>query len=379
MNTRRAFLRGIVATAALTQFAPTLLGSSSVLALVEGPYSATNQLMLNSNENAMGMSPAAKAAGKKALEIGNRYPDTGVNDLRRKVAAREGLRIKNAIIGSGSTDILIATTIMFSNQGGTVVAPGLTYGQVQTTANNLGMPYKAVPLRPDFSIDLAAMEKASLALKGPVLVYMVTPNNPTGLVVPSAELFAWVKRAPSNIFFLMDEAYHDFVTTPEYQSAVPFVKEGMDNLIVARTFSKVYGMAGMRIGYGLGTEKVINEVSKFYESWNINISGAMAASVAFDDKDWLNTCLQENEKARQITHAGLDELGLNYIPSQTNFMIHEIKSDLKAYQKRMLDNHVLVGRDMGLGVGWNRLSFGTADEMKHFVGVLKEFRKKGWV
>ncbi len=378
MQNRRNFLKGIVATAAVSQFGPSLLGSSSALAYA-GPYSAKNPLLLNSNENALGMSPAAKAAGIKGLDEANRYPDFGVERLQEKVAAREGLVQKNAIMGSGSTGILVATTVAFAKKGGTVVAPHLTYGQVKRTANSLNMPYQEIPMRPDFSMDLEAMEKASLSIKGPVLVYMVTPNNPTGLVVSSQELFAWVKRAPDNVFFIMDEAYHDFVTTPDYQSAVSLVKAGMDNLIVARTFSKVYGMAGMRIGYGLATGKVCTEIASVYEGWNINISGTYAASAAFDDTKWLNHCLQENEKARQVTHKGLDDLGLNYIPSQTNFMIHQIKGDLKTYQQRMRDNHILVGRDMGLGDGWNRLSFGTSNEMNHFVATLNAFRKKGWV
>lgn len=378
MRNRRNFLKGIVAAATVSQVVPSFLGSSSAFAL-EGPYSAKAPLLLNSNENALGMSPAAKMAGIKGLDEANRYPDFGVERLQRQVAAREGLAQKNAIMGSGSTGIIVATTVAYAKKGGTVVAPHLTYGQVKRSANSLNMPYLEIPMKPDFSMDLEAMEKASLSIKGPVLVYMVTPNNPTGLVVSSPELFAWVKRAPDNVFFIMDEAYHDFVTAPEYQSAVSLVKAGMDNVIVARTFSKVYGMAGMRIGYGLATEKVCTEIASVYESWNINISGAYAASAAFDDKKWLNHCLQENEKARQVTHNGLDELGLKYIPSQTNFMIHQIKGDLKTYQQHMLDNHILVGRDMGLGDGWNRLSFGTPDEMNHFVGVLKQFRKKGWV
>ena len=378
MNSRRNFLKGIAATAAVTQFAPSLFGSSSALAMGR-PYSSINLLLLNQNENALGMSPAAKKAANEALKIGNRYPGKHVLALASQVAKREGLSAKNAILGNGSTDILKASVRAMKAVNGAVIAPALTFGSVASKARTLGVPYHAVPMKPDFGMDLAAMEKASLSIDGPVMVYMVTPNNPTGLVVPSAALFAWIKRAPKNVFFLVDEAYHDYVTAAEYSSAVPLIKEGWSNLIVARTFSKVYGMAGMRIGYGLGAEQVIKNIGKYHEGWNVNIAGVQAASISFDDLTWVQYSIKQNESARKILTDGLDDLGLIYIPSQTNFMIHQIKGDLKTYQKRMRDNHILVGRDMGLGDGWNRLSFGTPDEMTHFVKILANFRKSHWV
>ncbi len=378
MNSRRKFLKGIAATAAVAQFAPSFISSSSALDMAS-PYSSGNLLLLNQNENALGMFPAAKKAATDALKFGNRYPDKHGFLLGSQVAKREGLSAKNAILGNGSTDILKASVRAMKAVNGAIVAPVLTFGSVASKAKTLGVPYHTVPMNSDFGMDLPAMEKASLSIKGPVMVYMVTPNNPTGLVVPSAALFAWIKRAPKNVFFLVDEAYHDYVTAPEYGSAIPLIKDGWSNLIVARTFSKVYGMAGMRIGYGLGTEDVIKNIGKYHEGWNVNIAGIMAASISFDDLKWVQYSIQQNESARKILTNGLDALGLNYIPSQTNFMIHQIKGDLKTYQTRMRDSHIMVGRDMGLGDGWNRLSFGTPDQMSHFVKTLVNFRKNGWV
>lgn len=378
MNSRRNFLKGIAATAAVTQFSPSVFGSSSALAM-RGAYSSRNPLLLNQNENALGMSPAAKKAATEALKIGNRYPGKHVVALASQVANREGLSGKNAILGNGSTDILKASVRAMKAVNGVIIAPTLTFGSVASKAKILGVPYHTVPMKSDFGMNLPAMEKASLSIDGSVMVYLVTPNNPTGLVVPSADLFAWIKRAPKNVFFLVDEAYHDYVTAPEYSSAIPLIKEGWSNLIVARTFSKVYGMAGMRIGYGLGSEGVINNIGKYHEGWNVNIAGVKAASISFDDLTWVKHSIKQNESARKILTNGLDALKLNYIPSQTNFMIHQIKGDLITYQKRMRDNHIVVGRDMGLGDGWNRLSFGTPEEMGYFVNTLGDFRKKRWV
>jgi len=362
---RRSFLGLTAGAAAVVSLAPIMP------AIAKGPYTASHPLLLNSNENALGMSPRAIEAARKALSLGNRYPDEQVEALAADLARKEGLSPGNIAISNGSTGIIEAIIHDWADKHATIVAPAITYGQAKGLAANWGMAYRAVPMGPDFSMDLVAMEAASLEIDGPVLVYLVSPNNPTGRLAPSDTMAAWVKRAPANVFFLVDEAYHELVADPSYESAASLVKAGYSNLVVTRTFSKIYAMAGMRVGYGMGHIQLMDEIRRYYTSWNVNVVGAVTAAEALGDDAFFKISFEENQAAKLMVYQAMDKLGLACIPSQGNFILHEIGMDLKAYQHAMRERHILVGRDMGTGQRWNRLSMGTVDEMAYF---LEQFR-----
>ena len=358
---RRSFL-GLTATAAATvSFAPILS------ARMPGPYTASHPLLLNQNENSLGMSPRAIEAAKKALAMGHRYPDSYVSSLAKDIARREGVSPQNISISNGSTGIIEAIIRSQADKKATIVAPAITYGQAGGLADNWGVAYQAIPMGKDFRMDVAAMEAASLEIDGAVLVYLVSPNNPTGRLTPSNSIAAWVKRAPDNVFFLIDEAYHELVSDPLYESAVSLVRAGYKNLVVTRTFSKIYAMAGMRVGYGMAHTQVMDEIRRYYASWNVNVVAAATASAVLRDHAFFKRSFDENQAAKQMVFKAMNKLGLSYIPSEGNFILHEIGMDLKAYQRAMSDRHIRVGRDMGTGQRWNRLSMGTVDEMAYFL------------
>ena len=223
----------------------------------------------------------------------------------------------------------------------------------------------------DFEMDIPAMESAALKIDGPVLIYLVSPNNPTGRLTPSSAIASWVKRAPENIFFLIDEAYHELVADPLYESAVSLVRTGYRNLVVTRTFSKIYAMAGMRVGYGIAHSEVMKQIKRFYSSWNVNAVAVVAAAAALEDQVFFKRSFDENQAAKQMVYQAMKQLGLRCIPSEGNFILHETGMDLKAYQRAMYDRHIRVGRDMGTGQHWNRLSMGTVGEMAYFLEQLQ--------
>jgi len=362
---RRSFI-GLTAGAAV------VLGWAPIISAREsGLYTASHPLLLNQNENSLGMSPRAIEAAKKALVLGHRYPDESVTALGADLAHSEGLLPQNIGVSNGSTGIIEAIIRGQADKGATIVAPAITYGQAGRLAANWGVAYQAIPMGQDFKMDIAAMEAASLKIDGAVLVYLVTPNNPTGSLTPSDSISAWVKRASDNVFFLIDEAYHELVADPLYKSAVSLVKAGYKNLVVTRTFSKIYAMAGMRVGYGMAHTQVMDEIKRYYASWNVNVVAAVTASAALRDHVFFKTSFDENQAAKQMVYKAINELGLTCIPSEGNFILHEIGMNLKAYQRAMSDRHIRVGRDMGTGQRWNRLSMGTVDEMAYF---LEQFR-----
>lgn len=358
---RRIFLNLTAATAAATSFSPLLY------AVGDRPYSAAHPLLLNQNENAYGMSPLAAEAARKSVSLGHRYADDYIALLEKKLAAKEGFSTKNVTIGTGSTGIIEAVVRTFADKNATFIEPALTYFQVKLFCDDWGLKIKRVPMLADFAIDIAAMEAQANKVDGPVVIYLVNPNNPTASLTSSFGIAAWIKRAPDNVFFIVDEAYHEYVEDANYQSATNLVEAGYKNLVVLRTFSKIFALAGMRIGYGLGHDEVIARVRRYYSAWNLGMAGLNAALAAIDDQAYVTKCLAANKQAKLSAYKTFDKIGLKYIPSHTNFILHESGINTKIYQKAMLDQHIKVGNDKGAGQDWSRLSLGTVEETNYFL------------
>ncbi|GHF16106.1 histidinol-phosphate aminotransferase [Kordiimonas sediminis] len=376
MVNRRQFISALGSVSLIGTAAATGSGLSAEDVPKEVP---SGPIYLNQNENPLGMSPHAKKAANAALAYGHRYPDAMVRSLAAKIAHTEGLSNDSVIIGAGSTGLLIAQMFAMSGPNTTVIAPAPTFSRVERQCAVTGATYVPLPVNDRFEVDLEGLERLSAKTTGPVIVYIVTPNNPTGVLVPTNPLFNWIKRAPANVFFLIDEAYHDFVDDPAYQSAVSLVKEGYKNVFVARTFSKLHGMAGMRVGYGFGHADVTGKISAYYAPWNLALPSIAAAMASLDDTDFIARGKKSNSNGKAILTETLDALGLAHIPSQTNFVLHQITGDHQTYKDRMEEAGFLVGRYMNTGPGWNRVSIGTPEEMQAFCRTLKNFRDKDWI
>jgi len=258
-------------------------------------------------------------------------------------------------------------------------APELTFEVIGEACDVYKMRYQTVPMNADLTVDLAGLRAAAEAHNGPAMVYVTSPNNPTGDLVSSDELAAWIEDAPENLFFLVDEAYFEFVAVPGHKSAIDLVKAGRDNLIVTRTFSKIFGMAGMRMGYGIATPEVAQAIGQYKGATNLNMLGLHAAVAALDDRAFMQKSLESNARGRAILTDALDELSLSYIPSHTNFMFHEIGAELSDYTRRMFEHGFRVGRKMGDLTRMNRISIGTPAQMERFAQTLISFRRQGWV
>lgn len=384
MWSRRAIIKSIVggtvtATALGTNgLTATAWANNDMLPFRKG----ASPLKLHFNENSAGMSPHAITAAKEAVAHGhNRYPDQALSSLREAIAAKEGVSPASVVLGSGSTEILYMTVGACKQQDATIIDTTPTFGEVRNFGARLGMPVKLVPVRGDFTTDLDAMKAAANAVNGPVLINLCNPNNPTGTIIPEADLAGWISEAPENHTFLIDEAYYDYAAseTAEYRSMLPLVKAGRNNLIISRTFSKVHGMAGLRVGYAIATESTAKLISGFTNMVNLGAVGAAAATASLKDASFYEASLKANKKAKTLLLNSLAELELAHIPSSTNFVLHRINSKVTDYQQRMKSNGILVGRRMTKDDGWNRISLGTPDEVMQFTQTLSAFRTRGWV
>ncbi len=344
-------------------------------------------LELNANENSLGMSDSAKKAITDSLGAGFRYPDNPRDALISKIAAIHNVAENQISLGNGSTENMRATIQMLQHKAFKegrnfqMVIPVPTFDCAEMYANSIGASVVKIPLTAEnYDLDLQNLQKAADEFDGISLLYLCNPNNPTGTITATNKLKAWVSNAPDNHYFLLDQAYLEYVTDPSFESGIEWVKQGLsDNLIVIHTFSKLCALAGMRVGYAISNPQAIEAVEAFMSMDNTNLSGAVAALATLNDAAFLALSLRTTNQSRQMIETVLDELGLRYLPSQTNFIFHEIKGDLKTYIDRMRDNGIKVGREFPPVTGFNRVTLGTPDEMTVFIKVLKLFREKGWV
>ncbi|WP_324033925.1 histidinol-phosphate transaminase [Psychrobacter sp. TAE2020] len=348
----------------------------------------TNHLLeLNSNENSLGMSASARQAIIDSLDIGFRYPDDQRAKLISKIAEINGVAEDQVSLGNGSIENVGTVVHMLQDkalntaQQLQVVVPDPTFDCAQRYAESIGVAVVKVQLTADdYQLDFHNLQQAAEEFEGISLFYLCNPNNPTATITATAELKAWVKNAPDNHYFLLDEAYSEYITDPSFESAIEWVKQGLsDNIIVVRTFSKLCALAGMRIGYAIANVQTTAAISSFVSLDNTNLAGAVAVLATLEDQAFLQLSLQVTNQSRQIIETELEKLGLRYLPSQANFIFHEIKGDVKTYIDRMRENGILVGREFLPITGYSRLTLGTPDEMQVFVKVLQSFRQKGWV
>ncbi|WP_275075894.1 pyridoxal phosphate-dependent aminotransferase [Providencia rettgeri] len=380
---RRSFLKSTSLVAGGLALNTLINQASANTASVQLP-DTKHPLLLNFNENSLGMSPKAKDAIIAALPNSFRYPDDARAELITNIGSLYDLSDKHISIGNGSSETIQAAVAMLVNKAKSqgrkiqLVTPDPTFNYAELYSLPLDVQITKIPLKADLSFDLEKMEKAANNFDGLSMIYICNPNNPTAMITPHSQLDGWMSKASDNQFFIVDEAYAEFVEDPSFISAIELVKKGQKNLIVTRTFSKIFALAGLRVGYGVAAPEVITAVDEFLSIDNTNTAGAVAALASLKDKAFIAYSLKSNNLSRKIVETALNELGLEYAPSQANFIFHKVKGDVKTYKQRMADANVMVGREFPPAVGWNRLTLGTPEEMEQFVTVLNEFHKKGW-
>lgn len=337
------------------------------------PYNVTNSVdlaaKLNANENPYGPSPMAVEALQKVAYKGNRYAWQELFDLMDKIAKYEGLESKNIIMGPGSSDILEKTAMVFFKDGGNVVSADPSYMSLIKVAQATGGTWKAIPLKDDWSHDLDAMEKAIDS--DTKLVYICNPNNPTGTITDSKKLMDFCSRVSEKVPVFVDEAYLGFLEDGhKVHSMAPLVKEGK-NVIVARTFSKIHGMAGLRVGYGLATPETLARIEKITRGgMGISFTSIFAALASMDDIEFQKKSRDLNTASRKYVFEALKEMGHKPVESYTSFMIFPIEMEGKAFLEKMTAEKVGVRAFEFMDKTWCRVSMGTMDEMKLFTAAL---------
>lgn len=385
---RRSFLRlgaAAVATPSLAAGAPGLLAASRprVRGTPDGGVPVQQgPLRFHANENPLGLGPRAREAVMDAVARAHTYPlDEPSAAFARAVAAHHGVDPASILPGNGSSEILQVAAQALAGPDGVVVQAAPTFGTLGQAAAAAGIEVRTAPLTPGGAHDLEALERLAedaLARGRTPLVYVCNPNNPTGTLTPVDAVEAWIRRAGGRIRFFVDEAYFEYVRDPGYRS-LDHLATDLEQVLVARTFSKVHGMAGLRVGYGIAHPATVEALRPWLSDVNVNGLGLAAALAALDDGEHVERSLQANRTAMEVVSSTLDELGIEHFPSHANFVMHRVTGDLETYQARMAERGLKVGRAFPPMLDRNRLSLGTPDQMRRWAETVRDFRARGWI
>lgn len=334
---------------------------------LEREYGVKNAIKLASNENPLGPSPLALAAARAALPEIARYPDGGGFALKRALASRLGVDVGQVTLGNGSSDVIEFAARIFLAPGDEAVFSQHAFAMYPILTKAIGGRCMEVPAR-DWGHDLDAMARAVTARTK--LVFVTNPNNPTGTWFGRAALRAFLERVPPRVIVVLDEAYFEYVDDPDHPDGIALLNE-FPNLIVARTFSKVYGLAGLRVGYSVSSAVLADLLNRVRPPFNVNSLAMAAAEAALADEEHLRKTVQLNRDGmRQLTD-GFRDLGLAYIPSAGNFVCVEVGDAARVYDA-LLREGVIVRPVANYGLPRHlRITVGLPEENRRFLEALQ--------
>lgn len=365
---RRNWLKiaGMAGTAAVVGSIGTLANTQPEVSIKANPTDG-QPARLSLNENPFGPSERVRKVIVDSLDAACRYPRH--TELVKAIAQKEGLLQENIVVTGGSTEGLKAAGLLFGAEKGEIVAPDPTFQALLEYAEQWGAYIHRVPVRPStLQHDLVAMEQRVTG--NTRLVFVCNPNNPTGALLTAGELRDFISSVSKRALVFCDEAYFDYITTPGYPSMVDMVRRN-ENVIVSRTFSKVFGLAGLRIGYLMARADIAARLRESLMA-GTNILAINAAAAALEDHDFYEYSKEQNAKAKQTICQCLNELGLQYLPSHTNFVFFRTGRNIHEINTAMQERGVLVGRPFPPFMDWCRVSTGKPEDVARFTAALKE-------
>ena len=330
---------------------------------------------LGSNENPYGPSPAARGAVLDALHLMHRYPDPRGARLKASLAARHGVGADQLLLGNGSHELLMQLAQVFAGPGSDVVYPQYGFAVFGLAARAAGANARVAPaLAVDAPMPLGHDVDAILREVTPAtrLVYVANPNNPTGTWLDARTLARFADALPAEVILVVDEAYAEMADAPDYASALPLLA-AHPNLVVTRTFSKAYALAGLRCGYAVASAGLVAVMERVRESFNVNSVALAACEAALGDADHLSWSCARNAEQREKLGDALRARGIRVLPSQTNFLLSRFGGRTAAIEAALLERDVVLRPMGGYGLpDYSRITVGTADENRRLMAALDE-------
>ena len=355
-----------------------LLGAGAAAAVVKPGLSLTTEAVarsttagvvrLSANENPYGPSPKGLKAMSEAFDLACRYPDDRNDELIEALAKLNGINHDQILLGDGSSEILDLCAETFTGpQQGNLVAADPTFEAIINNASINGAEVVKVPLTSSFSHDLPKM--AAATKDG--LIYICNPNNPTASITPKNDLRDFIAKTQRETTILVDEAYFHYADSPDYASVIPLVNDH-PNLIVARTFSKIYGMAGLRCGYCVAQKETIERIRP-HQMWDsVNCMALAAAIASLNDLEQVANGKRLNSEAKTFVTSELDKMGYEQIPSQANFFMFDAKRPVVPLIQTLKEHNVQVGRLFPALPNYMRVTIGKKSEMEAFLSAFRQ-------
>ncbi|MCY3986203.1 MAG: histidinol-phosphate transaminase [Candidatus Dadabacteria bacterium] len=328
---------------------------------------------LASNENPLGPSPLAQKALSENLSTVNLYPDGGCFELRRKLSRKLRVPEDMLIIGNGSNEVIEIVARTFLEPGDEAIYGSHAFIVYPIVTQSLGCSH-VVSRMPDLTHDLEDM--SSLITEKTRIIYIANPNNPTGTIVRREEFEWFLRQVPENIIILVDEAYFEYVDDPEYPDTLRY-HTLRESLVTVRTFSKIYGLAGLRVGYAVASREAVSYMDRVRQPFNVNSAAQAAACAALDDEEHVARSIELNRTGREYFRLALGNLGLGYTESYANFFLVDIGRDPAAVYEALLRDGVITRPVGGYGLKTHlRVSFGLPGENERFIESLRRILGK---
>ena len=336
---------------------------------VEREFGIKDSIKLASNENPLGPSPKALAAVKKSLEKIHLYPDSAMYYLKQELSGRLKVSEKNLIIGNGSNEIIELVVRTFMNPELEAVIAEQAFMVYEMIVQGAGGNKVLVPLK-NHTHDILNM--AGKITKNTRLIFIANPNNPTGTIVGDELFEQFLNLVPEDVIVVLDEAYQEYVTDRNYPNSIQYLSS-MNNLIILRTFSKIYGLAGLRIGYGIANQEIVEVLNKIRQPFNVNSLGQVAALTSLSDEEHVQRSLENNEEGKNFLYGEFDRLGLSYVPTSANFILVNCEQDCTILSQKLLKLGVIVRPMKGYNfLNSVRVTIGLPKENKKFIKAMEK-------
>lgn len=337
-------------------------------------YGVERVIKLASNENPLGPSPRAVEAVREAAGSVNLYPDGACMELRARLSERLGVAPECLIFGNGTDEVIDLIFFAFFNPGDRAVMGDPTFSSYFLSGMMMGAKMAYVPLRDhQHHVEemLAAVDSTTKA------VFVGTPHNPTGTICTRSELERMLEGLPGDVLLVWDEAYYEYVDDPDYPDSLSYLP-GRENLLVLRTFSKAYGLAGLRVGYGVAHPGVVDLFERVRPPFNVNRLAQVAALAALDDTGHLERSRKVNSEGRRFLADGLERLGMPSVPTQANFILFSHEGVVENLTERLLERGIIVRDGAALGYpGHVRLTIGTPEQNREVVAAIEDIAASG--
>ena len=329
-------------------------------------------IKMASNENPLGASPLGVQAIKDSANTVYMYPDGGCYYLKNDLAELLGVKTENLILGNGSNEVLQIIADAFINPDDEVLYAEQSFVVYTLATKVVGATAVTVPLK-DFAYDLDAMaEKITDKTK---VIFISNPNNPTGTMITADHADRFMKKVPDSALVVFDEAYYEYVERSDFPQTLDYIRDGR-NVIALRTFSKIYGLAGLRIGYGISSPDIIGVLNKVRQPFNVSIPAQAAARASLKDKEHVARSIKVNREGKKYLYSELQRIGLDFVPSEANFMLVHLDRSGAEVMSQLLKEGVIVRPMTGYEFPNSiRITVGTADQNKRLISSLGKVLK----